>query len=136
MKKTTDTLWKTMVLLLGIGFIWCLSLPYFMLSNADQDIISVATINRLGRDGNVGEGTAEAHGPPALKDYKEELQSVQIHMEAEKVKGQLKDEMIKEMHLNKIQLQQHVAHMEELLKLQLEKEEKKIQQLKSGKITN
>ena len=77
-----------------------------------------------------------AHGPSALKDYKEELQSVQIHMEAEKVKGQLKDEMIKEMHLNKIQLQRHVAYMEELLKLQLEKEEKKIQQLKSGKITN
>lgn len=57
-------------------------------------------------------------------------------MEAEKVKGQLKDEMIKEMHLDKIQLQLYVAHMEELLKLQLEKEEKKIQQLKSGKITN
>ncbi|KAL3056646.1 hypothetical protein OYC64_019179 [Pagothenia borchgrevinki] len=155
MKKTTDTLWKTMCLLLGIGLIWCLSLPYFMLSNADQDIFSVATINRLGRDGNVGEGTGRPEekmkriikivndllniaessdnpqGPSALKDYKEELQSVQIHMEAEKVKGQLKDEMIKEMHLNKIQLQRHVAHMEELLKLQLEKEEKKIQQLKS-----
>ncbi|KAF3842902.1 hypothetical protein F7725_001751 [Dissostichus mawsoni] len=85
MKKTTDTLWKTMVLLLGIGFIWCLSLPYFMLSNADQDIISVATINRLGRDGNVGEGTAEG-------------------------KGKLKDEMIKDLRADKLRLQ--LAHME------------------------
>lgn len=49
-------------------------------------------------------------------------------MEAEKEKGQMRDETIKELRSDKIQLQQQVAHLEELLKLQAE-------QGKTGKIT-
>ncbi|KAI4805183.1 hypothetical protein KUCAC02_009810, partial [Chaenocephalus aceratus] len=88
-EENTDTLWKDMCLILGICFIWCLSLSYFMLSNADQDIISMATINRLGRDGNVGEGTGrpEAHGPPALKDYREELRQSRFTWRQKKLRG-------------------------------------------------
>ncbi len=54
-------------------------------------------------------------------------------MEADKEKRQIWDEMIKELRSDKLHLQQQVAHLEELLKLQTQKEEKKVQQAQSGK---
>ncbi|XP_068592036.1 alpha-1,6-mannosylglycoprotein 6-beta-N-acetylglucosaminyltransferase A-like [Cebidichthys violaceus] len=60
------------------------------------------------------------------KDYKEEFQSLQIKMEAEKEKDKLKDEMIEDLRSDKLQLQKQVALVEKLLKLQEEKEEKKV----------
>lgn len=68
-----------------------------------------------------------------FKGYKEEIKAVQEKMEAEKAKGQMKDEMIKELHADKVHLQQEVTRLEELLKLQLMKEEKK-EQVKAGEV--
>ncbi|XP_039673109.1 alpha-1,6-mannosylglycoprotein 6-beta-N-acetylglucosaminyltransferase A-like [Perca fluviatilis] len=78
-------------------------------------------------------GSSDDSSPlPPLKDYKEELQSLQIKMEVEKEKGQLRDEMLKELRSDKLHLQQQVAHMEKHLQLQAEKEEKNVQQVKSA----
>ncbi|XP_042350899.1 alpha-1,6-mannosylglycoprotein 6-beta-N-acetylglucosaminyltransferase A-like [Plectropomus leopardus] len=147
MRKPKGPLSRTVCLLMVIGFIWCLSLPYFILSSADQRGISAT---KLRQHGKVWMETGRAEEimtrivkfvddllnivgysnnfsrPPPLRDYQEELQLLQIKMEAEKEKGQLRDEMIKELRSEKIQLQQQVAHGEELLKLQAEKEEKKL----------
>ena len=68
-----------------------------------------------------------------LKDYKEEFLSLQIKMEAEKEKAQMRDVMIEELRSDKLHLLQQVAQAEKLIKLQVEKEEKKVQQVKSGK---
>lgn len=56
-------------------------------------------------------------------------------MEAEKEKGQMRDEMIKELRSDKLQLQQQVANLDELLKVLAGKEEKNHHQVKSGKST-
>ncbi|KAK5890700.1 hypothetical protein CesoFtcFv8_014194 [Champsocephalus esox] len=127
------------------------------MSNADQDIISMATINRLGRDGNVGERTgrpeekmkriikivndllniAESSDnlppPPPLKDCKAEMQLFQFQIESEKEKGKLKDEMIKDLRADKLRLQ--LAHMEKAPPLMKKKEEmvEKVQPLKPDK---
>lgn len=47
---------------------------------------------------------------------------LQIKMEAEKDKGKLREEMVEELRSDKVRLQQQVAHMEELLRLQTMKE--------------
>lgn len=62
---------------------------------------------------------------PRFKGYKEDIKALQEKMEAEKVKGQMKDEMIKELRADKAQLRQEVTRLQELLMLQLKKEEKK-----------
>lgn len=49
-------------------------------------------------------------------------------MEAEKEKGRMRDEMIKELRSDKLRLQEQVVHLEELLKLKAEKD------VQSGKI--
>lgn len=71
--------------------------------------------------------------PPPLKDYKAELLALQIKMEAEKGEAKMKDEMIKELRADKLHLQQQVTHLEELLKMHVEREEKASQPVKSGK---
>lgn len=43
-------------------------------------------------------------------------------MEAEKDKGKLREEMVEELRSDKVRLQQQVAHLEELLRLQTMKE--------------
>ncbi|XP_049905860.1 alpha-1,6-mannosylglycoprotein 6-beta-N-acetylglucosaminyltransferase A-like [Epinephelus moara] len=145
MRRSKDPLWRTLFLLLVIGFIWLLSLPYFILSNAEQGGISVAGHNTLRQHGKVWMETGRAEeimksivtfvddllnivgssnnfSPmPPLRNYKEELQSLQIKMEAEKEKEKMRDEMIKELRSEKLHLQQHVAQVEKLLKLQAEK---------------
>ncbi|XP_034430201.1 alpha-1,6-mannosylglycoprotein 6-beta-N-acetylglucosaminyltransferase A-like [Hippoglossus hippoglossus] len=62
---------------------------------------------------------------PPPRDYKEELQVVQLKMKEERERGKMKDEVIKQLHSDKLQLQQQVAHLKELQKLQVEKEENK-----------
>lgn len=47
---------------------------------------------------------------------------LQIKMEAEKDKGKLREEMVEELRSDKVRLQQQVAHLEELLRLQTMKE--------------
>ncbi|XP_078119403.1 alpha-1,6-mannosylglycoprotein 6-beta-N-acetylglucosaminyltransferase A-like [Sander vitreus] len=155
MRKPRDTLWRTMFVLLGIGFIWCLSLTYYFLSNSEQEGISMTGHNRLRQHGTLRiktarpeeimesivkfveeilnmVGSSDDFSPLSpLKDYKEELQSLPIKMEAEKEKEQLRDEMLKELRSDKLHLQQQVAHMEKHLKLQAEKEENNVQQGKS-----
>lgn len=64
-----------------------------------------------------------------MKDYKEELHALQIKLEAEKEKGQMRDEIIKELRSDKLHLQEQVVHLEELLKLKAGKD------VQSGKIT-
>ncbi|XP_040004991.1 alpha-1,6-mannosylglycoprotein 6-beta-N-acetylglucosaminyltransferase A-like [Xiphias gladius] len=155
MKKLKHMSWRTVWVLLGVGFIWCLSFPYFILSNADQEGIGVTGHNRLGQHGKlwIEKSRAEdimksiikfgddllnimeysdAFSPlPPLKDYKEEFKALQIKMEAEKEKGQMKNEMIKELRSDKVHLEQQLTHLEGLLKLMAEKGQKKVQQIKS-----
>ncbi|XP_035532727.1 alpha-1,6-mannosylglycoprotein 6-beta-N-acetylglucosaminyltransferase A-like [Morone saxatilis] len=80
---------------------------------------------------NIVELSGNFSRPPPLNDYKEELRALQIKIEAMKENAQMKDDMVKELHSDKFQLQQQVAHLEELLKLQAETKEKKVQQVKS-----
>ncbi|XP_071328726.1 alpha-1,6-mannosylglycoprotein 6-beta-N-acetylglucosaminyltransferase A-like [Trachinotus anak] len=155
MKKMKCSQQRTLCVLLGICFIWCLSLPYFIVSNADQEGIDVTAHNGLRKHGKVGreksrtedvmksivkfvddllnimESSDDLSVPPPLRDYKAELQILQIKMEAEEKKGQMKNEMIEELRSDKLHLQQQVAQLEELLKLQMEKREKTDQQAKS-----
>ncbi|XP_070770375.1 alpha-1,6-mannosylglycoprotein 6-beta-N-acetylglucosaminyltransferase A-like isoform X2 [Enoplosus armatus] len=155
MRKLLHILRRTICVLLGFGFIWCLCSPFLILSNADPGGISVASPNRLQPHGkalmetrrtedimksivkfvddllNIVKSSDNIAPPPSLKDYKEELQALQIKMEAEKEKGQMREEMIKELRSDKLQLQQQVAHLDELLKLQAQKDEKKVQQVNS-----
>ncbi|XP_073330188.1 alpha-1,6-mannosylglycoprotein 6-beta-N-acetylglucosaminyltransferase A-like [Pagrus major] len=72
-------------------------------------------LNIVGPPGNLSP-------PPPLKDYKEEFRVLQIKMEAETEKGKLRDDMVKELRSDKERLQQQMAHLEELLKLQAMKE--------------
>ncbi|XP_034549996.1 alpha-1,6-mannosylglycoprotein 6-beta-N-acetylglucosaminyltransferase A-like [Notolabrus celidotus] len=132
MRKLTPTLRRTLYVFLGICFIWCLSFPYVILRNSSQKGSSLKNHQRLGQDGRaLVETKGGKVSPPPLKDYKEELTALQIKMEAEKVKGQTREEMIIELRSDKLQLQQQLAKLEELLKLQAQREEKKVQQLKS-----
>ncbi|XP_068428895.1 alpha-1,6-mannosylglycoprotein 6-beta-N-acetylglucosaminyltransferase A-like [Clinocottus analis] len=71
-----------------------------------------------------------ASHPPSSKNYKEDFQALQVQLEAEKEKEGLKDEMIKDLRTDKLQLQQQVAHMDTLLKLQEEKEKKEEEEQK------
>lgn len=56
-------------------------------------------------------------------------------MEAEKRKGQLGDEMLKRQNPETLQLQQQVAHSEELLLLHAEKENSRVHHVQMGKIS-
>lgn len=68
---------------------------------------------------------------PCLNDKTEELEVLEVKMEAEKAKGQLRDDLINELRLDKLQLRQQVTQLEELLKIQMEKQEPK-QETKPG----
>lgn len=57
-------------------------------------------------------------------------------MTAEKEKEKTKEELITELRSDKLQLQQQVAQLGELLKLQAQKEEKKAEEVKPGKTLN
>uniref|UniRef100_A0A147AI28 alpha-1,6-mannosyl-glycoprotein 6-beta-N-acetylglucosaminyltransferase n=1 Tax=Fundulus heteroclitus TaxID=8078 RepID=A0A147AI28_FUNHE len=72
---------------------------------------------------NVVESDDNVSSVLRFKGYKEEIKAAEEKMEAEKAKGQMKDEMIKELRADKAQLRQEVTRLEELLKLQLKKEE-------------
>ncbi|XP_026232111.1 alpha-1,6-mannosylglycoprotein 6-beta-N-acetylglucosaminyltransferase A-like isoform X2 [Anabas testudineus] len=130
MKKLKHAPQRTVYVLLGIGFIWCLT--YFVLSNTDQKGISVTLHNKLRQHGKerVETNRAEVSSLFPLKDYKEELQALQIKMEAEKEKGRMRDEMIKELRSDKLRLQEQVVHLEELLKLKAEKDVQSDEQIK------
>uniref|UniRef100_A0A3Q2EHZ5 alpha-1,6-mannosyl-glycoprotein 6-beta-N-acetylglucosaminyltransferase n=2 Tax=Cyprinodon variegatus TaxID=28743 RepID=A0A3Q2EHZ5_CYPVA len=151
MRKQKQFLKRPVFLLLGICFLWCLILPYFILTKVDQRSSSATPDSRLRQNRKVWLETSKAHDVMKIfvafvddlldivesddkvsssvrfKGYKEEIKAVQEKMEAEKAKGQMKDEMIKELHADKVHLQQEVTRLEELLKLQLMKEEKKEQ---------
>ncbi|XP_047456144.1 alpha-1,6-mannosylglycoprotein 6-beta-N-acetylglucosaminyltransferase A-like isoform X1 [Mugil cephalus] len=139
--------------LLGIVLIWCLLLQYVILTKVDLKGIGVTTDK--GPNGKVWAETQRAEDvmkiflhfmdnllntielsdnlspAPPVKDYKAELLALQIKMEAEKGEAKLKDDMIKELRSDKLHLLQQVAHLEELLKLHMEREEKKSQSVNS-----
>ncbi|XP_029315211.1 alpha-1,6-mannosylglycoprotein 6-beta-N-acetylglucosaminyltransferase A-like [Cottoperca gobio] len=92
-------------------------------SNAEQEFMSRAAHNS---DVSMETDKSDIPAPPGLSYFKELLHTIQIKLDSEKEKGQLKDEMISKLHSDKLQLQQQVAHIEELLKQQAEKEEKKV----------
>ena len=52
-----------------------------------------------------------------------------------KISPSLFEDMIKELRSEKLQLQQQVVNLKEMLKLQAEKEQTRLQQVKPGKIT-
>ncbi|XP_069389486.1 alpha-1,6-mannosylglycoprotein 6-beta-N-acetylglucosaminyltransferase A-like isoform X2 [Paralichthys olivaceus] len=98
--------------LLGIGIIWCLSCLYLILSSANKEGTEVLGNNKL-----------KKHDKVWLEiNRTKELQVVQMNMELQKEIVKMKDEMIKQLHSDKLHLQQQV---EELRKLQVEKEKKK-----------
>lgn len=68
-----------------------------------------------------------------MKDYKEELHILQVRMEAEKAKGQQREELITELRSDKLQLRRQLTQMEELLKLQMEKKQEQKRELKQGR---
>ncbi|XP_067372638.1 alpha-1,6-mannosylglycoprotein 6-beta-N-acetylglucosaminyltransferase A-like isoform X1 [Channa argus] len=121
MRKPKRILQKTPYVLLGIGVIWCLTLLYFILTDSEEMGIEQPD-TRLRQDDAVWVKTSRAKvsSPPLLRDYKVELQALQIKMEAEEKKEQMRDEMIKELQSDKVHLQQQVGHLEELLKLKAE----------------
>ncbi|XP_041806295.1 alpha-1,6-mannosylglycoprotein 6-beta-N-acetylglucosaminyltransferase A-like [Chelmon rostratus] len=155
MRKLTHSQRWTLFVLLCIGLMWCLSLPLLIVSNFDQGAIIVThqhkprlhenrqietlsaedIMKRIVRFADdllsvVGHSGNFSH-PPLLKDYKGELKALQIKTEAEKEKEQMKDDMIKELRSDKLQLQQEVTRLGDLLKLQMATEEKKCQNVKS-----
>nr|XP_046260078.1 alpha-1,6-mannosylglycoprotein 6-beta-N-acetylglucosaminyltransferase A-like isoform X2 [Scatophagus argus] len=141
------TLQRTQCALLVFGFIWCLSLPYFILYNADKEGISATSHNRLRLNGKAWMETSRAEDLmkrivkfvddllslvepsipvlPVSKDYMGELRALQIEMRAEKKKGQMRDEIVAELRSDKLKLQQQVSNLEKLLKLQAEKDGQK-----------
>ncbi|XP_035813863.2 alpha-1,6-mannosylglycoprotein 6-beta-N-acetylglucosaminyltransferase A-like isoform X3 [Amphiprion ocellaris] len=129
MKAPKHFLTQVVSVLLGIGFIWCLSLPYLLLTKGNLNSIGVTHDNSL----KVWMETSGVEGSPKddVKDSKE-LQALQIKMEAEKVRGQMKDQMIMELRSDKTYLQQQVSQLEEFLKLCVEKDKKEIQQIKAA----
>lgn len=54
-------------------------------------------------------------------------------MEAEKAKGQQREELISELRSDKLQLHQQLTQMEELLKLQMEKKPEQKPEIKQGR---
>ncbi|XP_054603030.1 alpha-1,6-mannosylglycoprotein 6-beta-N-acetylglucosaminyltransferase A isoform X2 [Nothobranchius furzeri] len=142
-----STLKRIILVLLGICVVWCMSLPFFILSKVGHESIRVAAENTLMQKRKVWTETSEVQEMKRIfvkflddllnnfesfnfssshfKDNKEKLQSLQVEMEAEKAKGQSKDEMIKELRSDKLQLLQQVTRLEELLKLQMNKAETK-----------
>ncbi|KAM6934542.1 alpha-1,6-mannosylglycoprotein 6-beta-N-acetylglucosaminyltransferase A-like [Xenentodon cancila] len=75
-----------------------------------------------------------------LKDYRQELQALQVKVEIAKAYAEIKDETIKDLRSDKRQLQQQMSYLGELLKIQLEKEklqqkEKMPEQVKSEQQT-
>lgn len=151
MRKSKQILKRTLFVLLGISFLWCLTLPYFILTKVDQRSISVNADSSLRRSRkswletsmsqdvtkifvqfvddllSIIEVDDNVSPSPRFKGYKEEMKALQEKFEAEKAKGQMKDEMIKELRADKVHLRQEVTHLEELLKLQLKNEGKKEQ---------
>ncbi|XP_027878942.1 alpha-1,6-mannosylglycoprotein 6-beta-N-acetylglucosaminyltransferase A-like isoform X1 [Xiphophorus couchianus] len=149
MRKLKQILNRPICVLLAICLLWCLSLPYFILTKVDQRSMGVTADNRLRENRKVWLETSKAQDvmkifvqfvddllnvvktdnnvspSPCFKGYKEDIKALQEKMEAEKVKGQMKDDMIKELRADKAQLRQDVTRLEELLMLQLKKEEKK-----------
>ncbi|XP_060909771.1 alpha-1,6-mannosylglycoprotein 6-beta-N-acetylglucosaminyltransferase A-like [Labrus mixtus] len=128
MRKLMPTLKMTLFVLLGISFIWCLSFPCFILfqSKVNQRALSECDLNIPRQD--------KVSPPPPLKDYKDEFVALQIKMEAEKEKGRMREDMIKELRSHKLLLQQYVDKLEELLKLQAQKQEHKVQLVKSDEL--
>ncbi|XP_040057279.2 alpha-1,6-mannosylglycoprotein 6-beta-N-acetylglucosaminyltransferase A-like [Gasterosteus aculeatus] len=124
MRKVTNTLWRSLWTLLGIGVIWVLSLSYFILSDAHQEDVGVTGPHRPRWLGQAEEQSPKVTLPPSLRDHQQQIQSLQIQIEAEKEKGRLKDEMIGHLRSDELQLHQQVAHMEKLVKLQEEKKVK------------
>nr|XP_043907467.1 alpha-1,6-mannosylglycoprotein 6-beta-N-acetylglucosaminyltransferase A-like isoform X2 [Solea senegalensis] len=117
MKTLRCSLWGALSALLGITFIWYLSLSYILLIKLEQEDRGSIGHSSLRHADHVGMEKSEA------KDYTEELHTVQIKMAAEGKKEQPQAEMIEEK-IYQVQLQQ-VPWMEELLKQQAEKVEKK-----------
>ncbi|XP_054471699.1 alpha-1,6-mannosylglycoprotein 6-beta-N-acetylglucosaminyltransferase A-like [Anoplopoma fimbria] len=137
-----DTFGRIILMLLGLCFIWYLSLSYVFLSNSEQLAASTTGHNRLRQHDKVETKSPKAmrrgiikvvddlldlvessdnnSPPPPSRDYKEEFQSLQIKMEEEKEKGQLRNEMTEDLRSDKLQLQQEVAHLKKLLQLQEE----------------
>ncbi|XP_076602989.1 alpha-1,6-mannosylglycoprotein 6-beta-N-acetylglucosaminyltransferase A-like isoform X1 [Chaetodon auriga] len=154
MTKVTRTQWWTVRVFLCIGLMWCLSSALFILSNVDQQGLIVTSQHgpRLHEKVRIETSSAEdimkrivrfaddllnvvVHSgnfshPPLLRDYKGELRALQIKTEAENVQARMRDEMIKELRSDKIHLQQEVARLGELLKKQMEREEKKLTNVK------
>ncbi|XP_013880322.1 alpha-1,6-mannosylglycoprotein 6-beta-N-acetylglucosaminyltransferase A [Austrofundulus limnaeus] len=156
MRKPKQTLMRFLFVLLGICVLWCLSLPYFILSKVNPEGMSVTSDHRLMKKSQVWVETSEAQdvvkifarfvdellsvvessknfsSPPRLKDYKEELHVLQVKMEAEKAKGQQREELISELRSDKVQLRRQLTQMEELLKLQMEKRQDQKREVKQG----
>ncbi|XP_036966646.1 alpha-1,6-mannosylglycoprotein 6-beta-N-acetylglucosaminyltransferase A-like isoform X2 [Acanthopagrus latus] len=144
MRKLAPILRWTLFVLVAISFIWCLTLSFFILGAADKDGISLTHQSRVQRKAwgessraedimkrivkfvddllNIVGPPGDLSPPPPLKDYKEEFRVLQIQMEAEKDKEKLREKMVEELRSDKVQLQQQVAHLEELLRLQTMKE--------------
>ncbi|KAK2839551.1 hypothetical protein Q5P01_013291 [Channa striata] len=145
MRKPKRILQRTLCVLLAVCFFWCLTLLYSILSNSDQMGLNQSETG-LRQDGkvwvktssvkeimkltakfvddllNIVQPSDELSSQSLLKDYKVELQALQIKMEAEGEKEQMRDEMIKELRSDKVHLQQQVVHLEDLLKLKAEKD--------------
>ncbi|XP_058479414.1 alpha-1,6-mannosylglycoprotein 6-beta-N-acetylglucosaminyltransferase A-like isoform X2 [Solea solea] len=117
------SLWGTLSALLGITFIWYLSLSYILLNKLDQEGRGSIGHSSLRHGDHVGMEKSEA------KDY---MHTVQIKLGAEGKKEQPQAEMMEEKTYHQVQLQQQqVPWMEELLKQRTEKVEKKDGQEKS-----
>ncbi|XP_037542259.1 alpha-1,6-mannosylglycoprotein 6-beta-N-acetylglucosaminyltransferase A [Nematolebias whitei] len=154
MRKPKQTLKRILFLLLGFCVIWCLSLSYFILSKVDPDDTSGTTDHRLTKKSevwvetskaqdvmkifarfleellNIAESSKNISSSPCLNDKTEELQVLELKMEAEKAKGQLKDDLINDLRLDKLQLRQQVTQLEDLLKIQMEKKQEPKQEKK------
>lgn len=151
MGKLSPNVRRTVYVLLGIVFIWSLCFPYFILKNANQENISLESLDRLRQDnrpwietdkGKDLMGTVvqfvddllnilpppDPISAPPLRDFKEEFSALKIEMIAEKEKEKTREEIIRELRSDKLKLQQLVAQLRELLTLQKQKGEEKVQQ--------
>ncbi|XP_028993236.1 alpha-1,6-mannosylglycoprotein 6-beta-N-acetylglucosaminyltransferase A-like isoform X2 [Betta splendens] len=139
MRKLKRPLQGIVYVLLGVGFIWCLT--YFILSNTDEGGKTVTSHDGVRPHGSVKADASRSEdimkfiakfaddllnivassddfsAPSPLKDYKGEWRVLQIKLEAEEEKAQMRDTMIKELRSDKLHLQEQVVHLEELLKL-------------------
>ncbi|XP_074551428.1 alpha-1,6-mannosylglycoprotein 6-beta-N-acetylglucosaminyltransferase A-like [Halichoeres trimaculatus] len=157
MGKLIPSLRRTAFVLLGIVFIWNLCFPYFILRNVSQDGIILKNLIRLWQDNKLLMETRKgkekeirrtdvklendlldilpppepALAPP-LRDYKEEIAALEVEMMARIEKEKTREEMIKELRSDKLLLQEQVAQLRELLKLQAQKERNPVPQVKPG----